>query len=99
MIPKTLILGEMAVLYGGSLVNEYKATGGGNWTLGFLSKTVMKKGIAVVGLLALLTFLADIGFGTFAAMFGGLIVLGYLISMGAGLGETIVQIENEVFTP
>jgi hypothetical protein len=94
---KAFILGEMALLLGGSLVNEYNTNGGEGWTLGLLSKPVLRKAIAVTGLLALLTFLADVGLGGPAAIFGGLVVLGYLLSLGAGLGESIVALENNVF--
>lgn len=97
MAAKTIILGEMAVLYLGSLVREYQTTGGESWTLGILSNSVLKKAIAVAGLLALLTFLADIGLGTAAAVFGGLIVLGYVLSFGGTFGQSIVDLEKTVF--
>lgn len=96
---KTAILAEMAVLYGGSLVNEYRTHQGEGWTMGIVSKSVLKKGIAVVGLLALLTLVADVGFGGAAAAFGGLIVLSYVLALGAGFGQALVEIENGVFTP
>lgn len=97
MNPKALILGEMLALYAGSLVNEYSQNKGDGWTMGIVSKTVLRKALAVVALLALLTLIADLGAGGLAAGFGALVVLGYLISIGAGLGQTILDIENEVF--
>lgn len=96
---KTAILAEMALLYGGSLVNEYRTHKGEGWTMGIVSKSVLRKAIAVVGLLALLTLVADMGFGGAAAAFGGLIVLSYLIALGSGFGQAIVEIENGVFAP
>jgi phage-related tail protein len=53
--------------------------------------------IADALLLGTLLTLVDLGAGTFAAVLGALIVMGYLLAAGGALGSAILAWEKEVF--
>ena len=77
---KGAIAAEMVGLYAAStLVNEKPTYDSSVW-LTILDKRGLKRMLAVVLLMAGLLTAADFGYGGPAAAFGGLVVLGYLVS-------------------
>lgn len=113
-VAKIAILIEMLTLYAGSIITQYQAGSTANvrpsdigavGTLpvdlvsAVLSKPAMEKAIAVGALLAMLTIAADVGFGTPAAVFGGIVVIGYLMSPnGRGAAGKLLQLQS-LITP
>lgn len=93
---KVLVLGEMIILIAGTIAN-HSADAGFAPTL--VSKPVLQKAIAITSLMALLMFLVEIGFGAAAAMFGALIVLGYLMRFGEQFGKALVALQARVYAP
>lgn len=88
---KAVVAAEMVGLYAAStLVNERPSYDSSIW-LRILDERGLKRLLAVVLLLAGLLTAADFGYGGPAAAFGGLVVLGYLVSaagpFSAGLNQ------------
>lgn len=114
-VAKIAILAEMLTLYAGSVINAYDVGSNNNVNpstlLGpvgtipvdlvsaVLSKQAMEKAIAVGALLVILTMAADMGFGTPAAVFGGVVVVGYLMSpAGRGAASKLLLLQS-IITP
>jgi hypothetical protein len=92
---KAAILAEMALLLGGSLLT--KAAQGTSWEQLFLGGGLTKTALAVVLLLAILLTLEELGAGSVAVGFGGLIVLGYFLAASGSLGQNVLAIEQSFF--
>lgn len=92
---KAAILLEMMLLFGGSVVTKKAA--GASWTDLFLSGTLTKTATAVVILLAILLTMEEVGAGTVAVAFGGLIVLGYFLAASGALGPALLSVEQSYF--
>lgn len=91
---KALILAEMMVLFAGGLITAHN--NGEEWKDIVIGR-MWKQGLAAAILLGFLLVLADLGAGGAAAMFGGLIVLGYLAVAGNYLGDRLVEMEKGLF--
>lgn len=92
---KTIILLEMAILAGGALINR-KTVRGHDWQTVLLQDSTRVL-IAVVILTVLLLSADEVGWGGAAALFGGLIALGYTLGAMGWLGPGLVQVEGELF--
>ena len=92
---KTLILLEMAILAGGALVQR-RAVRGHDWQTVVLHDSTRVL-IAVVILAVLLLSLDEVGLGNAAALFGGLVALGYLMAAMGWLGPALQKVEGELF--
>jgi phage-related tail protein len=83
----------MMVLAGGSII--LKHSNASSWLEAGAADTRVL--IADALLLGTLLTLVDLGAGTFAAVLGALIVMGYLLAAGGALGSAILAWEKEVF--
>lgn len=90
---KTLILLEMTILAGGGLIHRHQ-TDKDWWTA---VKGDVRGLIAVLVLLTLLLTADEVGFGGAAALFGGLVVLSYLMAAIGWLGPALQSAESELF--
>lgn len=91
---KTLILLEMVVLAGGSLITLRNK--GATWQA-VLFHDAIKRLIAVLILLILLLTAEEVGLGPAAALFGGLVTLGYVLAAIGTLGPALQAATNELF--
>jgi hypothetical protein len=92
---KTVILLEMAVLAGGAIITR-RVVRGHDWQTVLLHDSTRVL-IAVLILTVLLLSLAEVGLGGAAGLFGGLVVLGYLLSAIGWLGPALPKLEAELF--
>lgn len=92
---KTIILLEMAILEGGALINR-KVVRKHDWATVLLHDAT-RVSIAVLILTVLLLSADEVGLGEAAALFGGLVALGYVMGAMGWLGPGLVQVESELF--
>lgn len=90
---KVAILLEMVTLFGGSLVIHRAAEP--DWYQTLIRST--RVGVAVTIVAATLFTLDDLGAGEFAATFGALIAIGYLLGAGGTLGPQLAALEASYF--
>ena len=88
---KVAILLEMSVLFGGSLVLARSSEP--DWWHTIIHETRTAVGIVIVS--AVLLTLDDLGAGPFAASFGGLATLGYLLGASGALGPQLLNLEKQ----
>lgn len=92
---KSVILLEMVILAGGGLLNVH-TNQHQTWEQTLL-KGGLKRLIAVLILTVLLLALTDVGLGTAAAAFGGLVSLGYVLGAIGWLGPAVQSAEQQLF--
>jgi chromate transport protein ChrA len=90
---KPAILAEMVILFGGSIVIHRSQES--DWWLTLLHS--VKVAVAVVAVSAVLLTMDDLGAGSEAAAFGGLLAMGYLLGAGGALGPQLVALTNGFF--
>jgi len=91
---KTIILLEAAVLLGGSVVQRMAR---GEQFSEIAVYHLGRVALADVILLAILLSLDEVGLGETAALFGGLVVLGYLLAAGGALGSATAGVVDSFF--
>lgn len=93
---KTLILLEMVILAGGGILIR-KNVKGATWQQVILHDS-LRQLIAVLIVTIILLSAVEIGLGTAAVIFGGLITLSYLMAALGTLGPAVQSAEQQLFS-
>lgn len=88
---KAVILTEAFILFTATIAIHRSR--GEAW-VDIWTKTAVKAAIGTVIILMILLTAADLGAGNVAIMFGGLIVIGYLLTAFGTLGPALAQLEQ-----